>query len=60
MAFFIGRDKEARRAYGFDEVAILPGSITVDPEDTDTSVGLCGFKLQVPMISFSDGWSCRY
>ena len=37
MAFFIGRDKEARRAYGFDEVAIVPGSITIDPEDTDTS-----------------------
>jgi IMP dehydrogenase/GMP reductase len=25
MAFFIGRDREARRAYGFDEVALVPG-----------------------------------
>jgi IMP dehydrogenase len=51
MAFFIGRDKEARRAYGFDEVAIVPGNVTIDPDDTDISVDLCGFKLQVPMIA---------
>lgn len=51
MAFFIGRDKEARRAYGFDEVAIVPGSVTIDPEDTDISVELCGYKLQVPLIA---------
>ncbi|MCS7231925.1 MAG: IMP dehydrogenase, partial [Elusimicrobiota bacterium] len=51
MAFFIGRDKEARRAYGFDEVAIVPGNITIDPDDTDISVELCGFKLKVPLIA---------
>ncbi len=51
MAFFIGRDKEVRRAYGFDEVAIVPGSLTVDPEDTDISVELCGHKLQVPILA---------
>jgi IMP dehydrogenase len=35
MAFFIGRDREARRAYGFDEVALVPGTVTVNPEDAD-------------------------
>ena len=30
--------KNIRRAYGFDEVAIVPGSITINPEITDTSI----------------------
>ena len=28
--------KELRRAYGFDEVAIVPGQITVNPDMTST------------------------
>ena len=32
--------RELRRTYGFDEVAIAPGTVTVNPEMTDTS-----FKL---------------
>ncbi len=51
MPFFIGRDREARRGYGFDEVAIVPGSITIDPEDVDTSVELCGMKIKIPFIA---------
>ena len=33
--------RELRRTYGFDEVAISPGAITVNPEmvETDFSVG---------------------
>jgi len=51
MAFFIGRDREVRRAYGLDEVAIVPGNITIDPEDVDTSVQLCGHTFQIPLIA---------
>src|SRR6185436_15079075 len=51
MAFFIGHDREARRAYGFDEVALVPGTVTVNPEDTDVSTKLGPVKLQIPFLA---------
>ncbi len=51
MPQFIGRDREARRAYGFDEVAIVPGTTTIDPEDTDISFKLGKLKLEVPFLA---------
>ena len=35
MEFEIGIGKTARRAYGFDEIAIVPSRRTRDPEDVD-------------------------
>jgi len=32
--------KELRRVYGFDEVAIVPGAMTINPDMTDTSFSL--------------------
>lgn len=51
MAFFIGRDREARRAYGFDEVALVPGTVTIDPEEVElsTKIGTC--TLKIPFIA---------
>jgi IMP dehydrogenase len=49
--FSIGRGKPSRRAYGFDEVALVPGSETLDPEICDTSVEVAGHKLQLPIIA---------
>ncbi len=49
--FSIGRGKPSRRAYGFDEVALVPGSRTLDPELCDTSVELAGNKLELPIIA---------
>jgi IMP dehydrogenase len=51
MPVFIGRDREARRAYGFDEVAIVPGTTTIDPEDTDISFKLGDLKLEIPFLA---------
>ncbi|MBI4395583.1 MAG: GuaB3 family IMP dehydrogenase-related protein [Elusimicrobia bacterium] len=51
MAFFIGRDREARRAYGFDEIALVPGTTTLNPEDTDVSTRLGPVKLQIPFLA---------
>ena len=51
MAFFIGHDREARRAYGFDEVALVPGTVTVNPEDTDVSTRLGPVKLDIPFLA---------
>jgi IMP dehydrogenase len=51
MAFFIGRDREARRAYGFDEIALVPGTFTVNPEDADVSTRLGPVKLEIPFLA---------
>src|SRR5581483_4914516 len=48
---YIGRGKPTRRAYGFDEVALVPGSDTIDPELCDISVELAGHKLEVPVFA---------
>ncbi|MDE2039311.1 MAG: GuaB3 family IMP dehydrogenase-related protein [Elusimicrobia bacterium] len=51
MAFFIGRDREARRAYGFDEIALVPGDVTVNPDEVDTSLLLGDIKLEIPFLA---------
>jgi len=51
MAFFIGRDREARRAYGFDEVAIVPGNVTVNPDEVDISMNIGAKKLEIPFLA---------
>lgn len=51
MAFFIGRDREARRAYGFDEIALVPGDVTVNPEEVDASLSIGGVKLEIPFLA---------
>lgn len=51
MAFFIGREREARRAYGFDEIALVPGAVTMNPEDVDISTQIGNEKLEIPIIA---------
>lgn len=51
MAFFIGRDREARRAYGFDEIALVPGDVTVNPDEVDTSLNIGDLKLEIPFLA---------
>ena len=43
--------KELRRTYGFDEVAIVPGDKTVNPELTKTDVALDGMTLSTPVLA---------
>ncbi len=42
--------KELRRAYGFDEVAIVPGSVTINPEMTKTDFSVDGITLSIPVL----------
>lgn len=51
MAFFIGRDREARRAYGFDEIALVPGDVTVNPDEVDTTLTIGDVKLEIPFLA---------
>ena len=43
--------KQMRQAYGFDEVAIVPGSFTVNPELTDVSLKLGDIVFSIPILA---------
>jgi len=43
--------RELRPAYGFDEVAIVPGSITVNPELTDVHFSIGEFTFDFPIVA---------
>jgi IMP dehydrogenase len=47
----IGRGKKARRAYGFDEIALSPGVRTLDPSLADTTWEIGGIKREIPIIA---------
>jgi len=49
--FYVGRERKARKAYGFDEVALVPGRKTVDPNDIDISWNLRGLHFNVPILA---------
>jgi IMP dehydrogenase len=43
--------KQFQRAYGFDEVALSPSDITLDPELVDISSTIAGIKLNIPIFA---------
>ncbi len=51
MAEFIGRDRKARRAYGFDEIALVPGELTVNPDEVDIHWEINGQKFPIPFLA---------
>lgn len=51
MNIQIGRGKQARRAYGIDEIALVPGSKTLDPSLADTSWQIGGITREIPIIA---------
>jgi IMP dehydrogenase len=48
---YIGRGKPTRRAYGFDEIALVPGSVTLDLELCDISFRLASHTFTLPIIA---------
>ncbi|MGC1511846.1 MAG: GuaB3 family IMP dehydrogenase-related protein [Acidimicrobiales bacterium] len=52
----IGIGKSGRRAYGFDDIAIVPSRRTRDPEDVDISWEIDAFRFDLPLMgSAMDG-----
>ena len=49
--FYIGRERKARRAYGLDEVALVPGAKTIDPDDVDVSWKLGNLTFDIPILA---------
>ena len=47
----IGHVPELRRAYGFDEVAIAPGDVTINPDLTSIDFSIDGIELSAPILA---------
>jgi IMP dehydrogenase len=61
MGMWIGRNRKARVTYGFDEIALVPGRVTINPNEVDITWGLrrrnaepLGFKIPI-LASAMDG-----
>ena len=51
MEVEIGRGKKGRRAYGFDDIAIVPSRRTRDPDDIDITWTLGPYRFELPFLA---------
>ncbi|MBD1876503.1 GuaB3 family IMP dehydrogenase-related protein [Nodosilinea sp. FACHB-131] len=51
MNIQLGRGKVVRRAYGIDEIALVPGPRTLDPSLADTRWQIGGIEREIPIIA---------
>ncbi len=56
MGMWIGRNRKARVTYGFDEIALVPGEVTINPNEVDTTFKIprkdgSFFNLKIPIIA---------
>ncbi|MFC1668414.1 GuaB3 family IMP dehydrogenase-related protein [Chlamydiota bacterium] len=51
MGMWVGRSRKARRCYGFDEIALVPGEITLNPNEVDISWKIGNLKIEIPIIA---------
>ena len=47
----IGRGKRGRRAYSFDDIAVVPSRRTRDPEDVSTTWQIDAYHFDIPVMS---------
>lgn len=56
MGMWIGRNRKARVTYGFDEIALVPGDVTINPLEVDTSFSIpcpdgSQITLKIPILA---------
>ncbi|MEO6182377.1 MAG: GuaB3 family IMP dehydrogenase-related protein [Verrucomicrobiota bacterium] len=56
MGMWIGRNRKARVTYGFDEIALVPGEVTINPNEVDTRFKIprkdgSSIELAIPIIA---------
>ncbi|MDH6059068.1 GuaB3 family IMP dehydrogenase-related protein [Chrysosporum bergii ANA360D] len=51
MDIQLGRGKKARRAYGIDEIALVPGNRTLDPSLAETKWIIGNIEREIPIIA---------
>ena len=47
----IGGKREARRAYGLDELALAPGVVNIDPDDVQIELHIGDLDFQIPFLA---------
>ena len=45
------KSKQLRRSYGFDEVAIVPGDVTINPDQTDMGLQIGDLNIAIPVLA---------
>ena len=56
MGMWIGRNRKARVTYGFDEIALVPGRVTINPNEVDITCRLPRrdaepLELKIPILA---------
>ncbi|MCM8772282.1 MAG: GuaB3 family IMP dehydrogenase-related protein [Candidatus Omnitrophica bacterium] len=51
MAMWIGINRKARVCYGFDDISLVPGTVTLNPEEVDITTEIGGYKLKIPIFA---------
>src|SRR5258707_15177905 len=56
MGMWIGRNRKARVTYGFDEIALVPGRVTINPKEVDITFRLSRreaqpLELKIPILA---------
>lgn len=51
MGMWIGIGRKARRCYGFDEIALVPSSVTINPNEVDTKWRIGKLEFDVPILA---------
>jgi IMP dehydrogenase len=51
MGEWIGRGRKARWSYGFDEIALVPGRVTVNPDEVDITWRIGELAVPIPIIA---------
>src|SRR4028119_1814480 len=51
MDIEIGRGKGGRRAYSFDDIAIVPSRRTRDPEDVSVAWQIDAYRFDIPVVA---------
>src|SRR4029077_12901489 len=51
MGMWVGRGRKARVAYGVDDIALVPGTVTINPNEVDVAWELSGRRMDLPTIA---------
>lgn len=51
MEFSLSKNRKVKLALGFNDVSLVPGLVTIDPDDCDTSYELGGHRYSLPILA---------
>ncbi|QQY07460.1 MAG: IMP dehydrogenase [Candidatus Xiphinematobacter sp.] len=56
MGMWIGKNRKARVTYGFDEISLVPGTVTINPNEVDTTFAIPRkrgepIRLNIPILA---------